>query len=254
MLRDRVIVDEREYQVLRGRRGWRAIVDPRGPAGRVRYDGLRDRISIDSVHGVLEIRFRWRHTTFAWRGRMYRVGSMAWNRFTIWDGDRPALEGKIDRKSTRLNSSHLVISYAVFCLKKKKKNCLSLLCVMRSLLVFFFFFNDTATTEIYTLSLHDALPIYRLGSRRPGNPIPLATHDVRVARPDVPSRLDGLEPLHHLGRRPSGPGRQDRSEEHTSELQSPCNLVCRLLLEKKKKKLPESSLRYAFVVSLLFFF
>ena len=47
----------------------------------------------------------------------------------------------IDRKSTRLNSSHLRISYAVFCLKK-------------------FFFNDTATTEIYTLSLHDALPIY----------------------------------------------------------------------------------------------
>src|SRR5574340_1036143 len=48
-----------------------------------------------------------------------------------------------DRKSTRLNSSHQKISYAVFCLKKK----------------YFFFFNDTATTEIYTLSLHDALPI-----------------------------------------------------------------------------------------------
>src|SRR5574339_169953 len=51
--------------------------------------------------------------------------------------------GCIDRKSTRLNSSHQAISYAVFCLKKK----------------IFFFFNDTATTEIYTLSLHDALPI-----------------------------------------------------------------------------------------------
>src|SRR5574342_691086 len=51
-----------------------------------------------------------------------------------------------DRKSTRLNSSHHRISYAVFCLKKKKN-------------FFFFFFNDTATTEIYTLSLHDALPI-----------------------------------------------------------------------------------------------
>src|ERR1039458_10104431 len=49
-----------------------------------------------------------------------------------------------DRKSTRLNSSHLGISYAVFCFKKNKKN---------------FFINDTATTEIYTLSLHDALPI-----------------------------------------------------------------------------------------------
>src|ERR671919_416979 len=53
-----------------------------------------------------------------------------------------------DRKSTRLNSSHLVISYAVFCLKKVDK-----------IEAFDFFFNDTATTEIYTLSLHDALPI-----------------------------------------------------------------------------------------------
>src|SRR5256885_758613 len=80
-----------------------------------------------------------------------------------------------DRKSTRLNSSHLVISYAVFCLKKKKntfthyhthERCLLLFVFVsfsrarRSLAVsLFFFFNDTATTEIYTLSLHDALPI-----------------------------------------------------------------------------------------------
>src|SRR5256885_1386225 len=76
-----------------------------------------------------------------------------------------------DRKSTRLNSSHLVISYAVFCLKKKKKLPTSTY-RRHSLLIssfiftltsprsfFFFFFNDTATTEIYTLSLHDALPI-----------------------------------------------------------------------------------------------
>src|SRR6266446_365272 len=57
-----------------------------------------------------------------------------------------------DRKSTRLNSSHLVISYAVFCLKKKKTTSVKSINVV-------FFFNDTATTEIYTLSLHDALPI-----------------------------------------------------------------------------------------------
>src|SRR2546429_246881 len=56
-------------------------------------------------------------------------------------------EPSLDRKSTRLNSSHGYISYAVFCLKKNT-------------LIFFFFFNDTATTEIYTLSLHDALPIW----------------------------------------------------------------------------------------------
>src|SRR5260370_34188380 len=70
----------------------------------------------------------------------------------------------------------------------------------------FFFFNDTATTEIYTLSLHDALPI----CGRHGQPLHRR-------------RLD-------LGRA----GGRDRSEEHTSELQSHLNLVCRLLLEKKK--------------------
>src|ERR1035438_6986011 len=80
-----------------------------------------------------------------------------------------------DRKSTRLNSSHLGISYAVFCLKKKKypENPYSRysrrprLCTQSRLQghrtsphrACFFFFNDTATTEIYTLSLHDALPI-----------------------------------------------------------------------------------------------
>src|SRR2546422_15179 len=61
----------------------------------------------------------------------------------------------IDRKSTRLNSSHGYISYAVFCLKKKKTKDLQ----TPHLDLFSFFFNDTATTEIYTLSLHDALPI-----------------------------------------------------------------------------------------------
>src|SRR5258708_6780539 len=60
-----------------------------------------------------------------------------------------------DRKSTRLNSSHQIISYAVFCLKKKKIEKIS----YSTLFFLFFFFNDTATTEIYTLSLHDALPI-----------------------------------------------------------------------------------------------
>src|SRR5258708_9766486 len=77
----------------------------------------------------------------------------------------------------------------------------------------FFFFNDTATTEIYTLSLHDALPISRCGQGGRGR------H--RVVRAGAPgeSRAD------HRG---------DRSEEHTSELQSPDHLVCRLLLEKKK--------------------
>src|SRR2546422_5165168 len=90
----------------------------------------------------------------------------------------------------------------------------------RSLISFFFFFNDTATTEIYTLSLHDALPI----SGR--DPVGRFRRLVRVARPSV-GRF-ALRPL-RVARR------DRRSEEHTSELQSRLHLVCRLLLEKKKK-------------------
>src|SRR5256885_11717251 len=78
---------------------------------------------------------------------------------------------------------------------------------------FFFFFNDTATTEIYTLSLHDALPICHeiAGDVLAGEGVDLRPQPLRIQ----------VDLLH-------------RSEEHTSELQSPCNLVCRLLLEKKK--------------------
>src|SRR5438034_4280103 len=76
--------------------------------------------------------------------------------------------------------------------------------------LFFFFFNDTATTEIYTLSLHDALPISSGSQTR--NVVPSPGADAKSTRPPW------------------------RSEEHTSELQSHSDLVCRLLLEKKKKK------------------
>src|SRR5256885_7678833 len=82
----------------------------------------------------------------------------------------------------------------------------------------FFFFNDTATTEIYTLSLHDALPISVTSRER--NCSRMAAW--RKCRPLIPA-----SPLVTVLR--------GRSEEHTSELQSPCNLVCRLLLEKKNK-------------------
>src|SRR5215510_2783480 len=146
-----------------------------------------------------------------------------------------------DRKSTRLNSSHVAISYAVFCLKKKKKTAATSQRKLQprssnreerpqfgrwyeagSRRLFraalrprrlvtapaLFFFNDTATTEIYTLSLHDALPIAR-------------QHALDVRDPAV---VD-LEPQRLVA----------RSEEHTSELQSRGHLVCRLLLEKKKQ-------------------
>src|SRR2546426_3070035 len=99
---------------------------------------------------------------------------------------------------------------------------------MCSTFFFFFFFNDTATTEIYTLSLHDALPI--LPHRRRGEASRGRPHRVHRTR-RRPGEGPGLP--RRAGRDRSG---AQRSEEHTSELQSPCNLVCRLLLEKKKKK------------------
>src|SRR3712207_8945846 len=98
-----------------------------------------------------------------------------------------------------------------------------------------FFFNDTATTEIYTLSLHDALPIFALDEAHVG--------------PDEPGRVGEEQGPDHVDRGRQGArdsGRQvteqevdvdvpaERSEEHTSELQSRQYLVCRLLLEKKK--------------------
>src|SRR5947208_12603935 len=84
---------------------------------------------------------------------------------------------------------------------------------------FIFFFNDTATTEIYTLSLHDALPILL------GEPKPEGKPDEFFGK--IYSITSTLVELDENKKR--------RSEEHTSELQSPDHLVCRLLLEKKKK-------------------
>src|SRR5215468_2652700 len=144
----------------------------------------------------------------------------------------------LDRKSTRLNSSHITISYAVFCLKKQRagdgdshpadgarvdadrlggdmeegvrvEDRVLGRQVQRLSLRSVFFFNDTATPEIYTLSLHDALPISAVGS---GN--------------------DARRPRRHAGARaPAWRRGRRRSEEHTSELQSHHDLVCRLLLE-----------------------
>src|SRR5438132_5599934 len=94
------------------------------------------------------------------------------------------------------------------------------------LALFFFFFNDTATTEIYTLSLHDALPISEGAA--------LEFRDEIVTRADAECH-DSEGGV--LARIRDKAGRvQLRSEEHTSELQSHSDLVCRLLLEKKKKK------------------
>src|SRR2546422_8561395 len=82
--------------------------------------------------------------------------------------------------------------------------------------VVFFFFNDTATTEIYTLSLHDALPI--------------CWTDAGIAPQNSINYYDSV--VGAMG----GAEKVKRSEEHTSELQSRLHLVCRLLLEKKKRR------------------
>src|SRR5262249_60474053 len=87
----------------------------------------------------------------------------------------------------------------------------------------FFFFNDPSTPEIYTLSLHDALPIS----------IAVTSHSFSGVNGDLSLVVGGV------GREPHQLVNQNRSEEHTSELQSLTNLVCRLLLEKKKKKKKE---------------
>src|SRR5688572_31119751 len=111
------------------------------------------------------------------------------------------------------------------------------------IIIIYFFFNDTATTEIYTLSLHDALPIYRyeketgralindgeFNLRRSGKyPWMCCTIDRTIAYGENP----GILSIKNVA---------GRSEEHTSELQSQSNLVCRLLLEKKKKKTKEKT-------------
>src|SRR5437762_6790216 len=93
-----------------------------------------------------------------------------------------------------------------------------------------FFLNSPSTAEIYTLSLHDALPIFR--RRRTDCPQPETP--VWARTPSARYRADGVRA-------------HTRSEEHTSELQSPMYLVCRLLLEKKKKitKIDISNIKYA---------
>src|SRR5258708_36109355 len=93
---------------------------------------------------------------------------------------------------------------------------LYIFCLTWTLMSFFFFFNDTATTEIYTLSLHDALPIYKIVEDVFVEHLRTSEVRILVVAPD--RSKEGLP----------------RSEEHTSELQSPDHLVCRLLLEKKK--------------------
>src|SRR5256885_248576 len=136
-----------------------------------------------------------------------------------------------DRKSTRLNSSHLVISYAVFCLKKKKNNGYNS--------HFFFFFLMIRRPPRSTL-----FPYTTLFRSRGGIQLRPQRAEAQAARARGGRQGAGrcaARSSAGCGRRVAGRALvavrrcSERSEEHTSELQSPCNLVCRLLLEKKKK-------------------
>src|SRR5947208_13298777 len=98
-----------------------------------------------------------------------------------------------------------------------------------------FFFTDTATTEIYTLSLHDALPIWVIRGDGRGQKL-------TVSMPGQVKVLGGShEHVMDVEKQAFEQGYAERSEEHTSELQSPDHLVCRLLLEKKKKKIKRTN-------------
>src|SRR5438034_166747 len=149
---------------------------------------------------------------------------------------RRKVERQRDRKSTRLNSSHTVTSYAVFCLKKKSHRLAQhapgppfglaagdrLELQQHRLLVGSTLSDLSPPTQFYTLSLHDALPISRDRPARAARhraPAPPATR----LRPIAARRSSAAESRAAA-----------RSEEHTSELQSHSDLVCRLLLEKKK--------------------
>src|SRR2546427_2647039 len=101
------------------------------------------------------------------------------------------------------------------------------MCLPSLFFFLFFFFNDTATTEIYTLSLHDALPICWPWA------CPWARNSWTCCRRNSSATWSAGAPS----------ARAPRSEEHTSELQSQSNLVCRLLLEKKKKQKTQKTLR-----------
>src|SRR2546430_12509664 len=99
-------------------------------------------------------------------------------------------------------------------------------CIHKHSFLFFFFFNDTATTEIYTLSLHDALPIFYLYFFCPYFYFYFCFYFNRNSFDTHINACHYVYSVSHIL----------RSEEHTSELQSQSNLVCRLLLEKKKNK------------------
>src|SRR2546423_7438038 len=112
----------------------------------------------------------------------------------------------------------------------------------RSVFAIFFFFNDTATTEIYTLSLHDALPISGAPTEPPRRPRTRSQNDERRCVNTTCERHATVACRSHVVL-------TQRSEEHTSELQSLAYLVCRLLLEKKNESYTHATTSFSYNIT-----
>lgn len=103
IFKDRLVVEGVEYPLRRAGGGWVSVpsVGPY-PAGRVRYDALRDRIHVESAAGSTTIPFRWRGTAFTFGGQPYRVGPMVWGHIMVSRGDRPVATGRVTLSGVRL--------------------------------------------------------------------------------------------------------------------------------------------------------
>ena len=103
ILKDRLVVEGVEYPVRHEGGGWVSVSSAGPRAGRrVRYDALRDRIRIEGSGETVAIPFHWRHTTFDFDGRRYRVGPMAWGHVMVSRGDRPVVTGHVTMTGVRL--------------------------------------------------------------------------------------------------------------------------------------------------------
>ncbi len=103
ILRDRLVVEGVEYPLRREGAGWVTIPSIGAHSGgRVRYEALRDRIRIETPAGNVLVPFHWRHTSFAYGGRRYRPGPMAWGHVMVSRDDRPVITGRLTLSGVRL--------------------------------------------------------------------------------------------------------------------------------------------------------
>lgn len=103
ILRDRLVVEGVEYPLRREGNGWVSVPSVGAQSGgRVRYDRLRDRIRIETHAGNVLVPFHWRHTSFAYHGRRYRLGPMVWGHVMVAEAERPVVTGRVTMNGVRL--------------------------------------------------------------------------------------------------------------------------------------------------------